>query len=70
MNKKIILVSHGKLSAGTPGLSAGDPHILIDLSSWYKSTLSPKIEQIHSAIEKGRAISFGTIPTGENPAAP
>ena len=47
-----------KLSAGTPGLSAGDPHILIDLSSWYKSTLSTKIEQIHSAIEKGRAISF------------
>ena len=47
-----------KLSPETPGLSAVDPHILIDLSSWYKSTLSPKIEQIHNSIEKGRTVSF------------
>ncbi len=33
-----------KLSAGTGGLVPGGAHMLIDLSSWYKTSLPPKIE--------------------------
>ncbi len=43
------------LSAGTGGR---DSHIRIDLSSWYKPTLSPKIEAIQSAIQQHRTIRF------------
>ena len=44
-----------KLSAGSTGR---DSHILIDLSSWYKTSLSPKIEAIHSAIRQHQTIRF------------
>ena len=44
-----------KLSAGSTGR---DSHILIDLSSWYKTSLSPKIEAIHSAIRQHITIRF------------
>ena len=44
-----------KLSAGSTGR---DSHILIDLSSWYKTSLSPKIETIHSAIRQHQTIQF------------
>lgn len=44
-----------KLSAGSGGR---DSHILIDLSSWYKTSLSPKIEAIHSAIQQHLTIRF------------
>ena len=44
-----------KLSAGSGGR---DSHILIDLSSWYKTSLSPKIEAIHSAIRQHQTIQF------------
>ena len=47
-----------KLSAGASNLLAGDTHILIDLSSWYKSSLSPKIELLHSAVLTRRKVSF------------
>ncbi len=47
-----------KLSAGASNLLAGDTHILIDLSSWYKSALSPKIELLHSAILTTNKVSF------------
>lgn len=47
-----------KLSAGASNLLAGDTHILIDLSSWYKSSLSPKIELLHSAMLSGHKVSF------------
>lgn len=47
-----------KLSAGTSNLIAADTHILIDLSSWYKSALAPKIELLHSAILTGNKVSF------------
>lgn len=47
-----------KLSAGSSKLLAGDTHILIDLSSWYKDSLSPKIELLHGAILSGRKVSF------------
>ena len=45
-----------KLAAGT--LTPGSPHMLIDLASWYKSSLPPKIELIQGAIERRRAIHF------------
>lgn len=56
-----------KLSAGSSGLLAGDTHILIDLSSWYKDTLSPKIELLHSAILSENRVSFTYFaPKGES----
>jgi predicted DNA-binding transcriptional regulator YafY len=56
-----------KLSVGASNLLAGDQHILIDLSSWYKSSLAPKIELIHGAIEGAKQISFTYFsPKGES----
>ena len=56
-----------KLSVGASGLLAGDHHILIDLSSWYKSSLAPKIEWIHDAIACAKQISFTYFsPKGES----
>lgn len=47
-----------KLSAGSSNLLAGDAHILIDLSCWNKTALSPKIELLHDAIRSGRMAAF------------
>ena len=47
-----------KLLPGASDLLAGDPHILIDLSSWYRAALAPKIELLHGAIESSRLVSF------------
>lgn len=47
-----------KLSAGASSLLSGGQHILIDLSSWYKASLTPKIEQIHDAILTSRHLAF------------
>ena len=47
-----------KLSAGAGRLVPGGAHMLIDLSSWYKTSLPPKIELIQSAIEQHRTICF------------
>lgn len=56
-----------KLSAGASSLLAGDNHILIDLSSWYKSSLSPKFELLHGAILSGHKVSFTySAPKGES----
>jgi predicted DNA-binding transcriptional regulator YafY len=56
-----------KLSAGASNLLAGDTHILIDLSSWYKASLSPKIELLHNAILSGHKVSFMYFsPKGES----
>lgn len=56
-----------KLSAGTSNLIAADTHILIDLSSWYKSALAPKIELLHSAILTGNKVCFTYFsPRGES----
>lgn len=56
-----------KLSAGASGLLTGDQHILIDLSSWYKASLAPKIETIHGAINNRKQISFAyCAPSGES----
>lgn len=47
-----------KLSAGASGTFAGDQSILIDLASWYKSSLASKIELLRAAIERCEAIRF------------
>ena len=39
-----------KLSAGASDVISPGPAFLIDLSSWYKDSLAPKIQLIHSAI--------------------
>lgn len=56
-----------KFSAGASNLLAGDTHILIDLSSWYKDTLAPKIELLHTAILSRKKVSFFYFaPKGES----
>ena len=47
-----------KLSAGSGELLPGGACMLIDLSSWYKSSLAPKIECIQAAIAQGQTIRF------------
>ena len=47
-----------KLSAGSGALVSGGAHMLIDLSSWYKTSLPPKIELIREAIEQRRILCF------------
>ena len=55
-----------KLSAGTGGLVSGGAHMLIDLSSWYKTSLPPKIELIQGAMEQHHVIRFAYFsPKGE-----
>ena len=56
-----------KLSVGASNLLTGDTHILIDLSSWYKDSLSPKIELLHGALLSGHKVSFSYFaPGGES----
>ena len=56
-----------KLSAGTGSLVPGSARMLIDLSSWYKSSLSPKIELIQRAMDQHRTIRFAYFsPKGES----
>ena len=40
------------------GLVSGGAHMLIDLSSWYKTSLPPKIELIQSAMEQHCVLRF------------
>ncbi|WP_075717808.1 helix-turn-helix transcriptional regulator [Roseburia sp. 499] len=47
-----------KLSVGASNVIPGDQHILIDLASWNKESLAPKIEIIHGAIERQELLSF------------
>ena len=47
-----------KLSAGNSGLVSGGAHMLIDLSSWYKSSLAPKIEALQTAIQQHQLVQF------------
>ena len=56
-----------KLSAGTGGLVSGGAHMLIDLSSWYKTSLPPKIERIQGSIEQHLVLRFAYYsPKGES----
>ncbi len=47
-----------KLSVGSSNFMAGNQSVLIDLSSWYKGSLAPKIELIRSAIDNNTELSF------------
>lgn len=47
-----------KLFAGSSDFMTGDQSVLIDLSSWYKSSLAPKIEMIRTGIEDGIRLAF------------
>ena len=56
-----------KISPGSSGILPGDQHILIDLASWHKTSLSEKIELLHGAIEQHRLVSFHYLsPNGES----
>ena len=56
-----------KLQAGSSEFISGRDYILIDLSSWYKGTLAPKIEVIQSAIENRNILEFDYFaPSGES----
>ncbi|MCM1283800.1 MAG: YafY family transcriptional regulator [Muribaculaceae bacterium] len=47
-----------KLSAGSSDFMVGNQSVLIDLSSWYKEALAPKIERIRTSIDKCRELEF------------
>ena len=56
-----------KLQAGSSEMISGKDSMLIDLSSWYKSTLAPKISTIQDAIENRHILSFDYYaPSGES----
>lgn len=47
-----------KLSVGESSTLPTNNHILIDLASWYRGTLTPKIELLQTAIDQKRIVSF------------
>lgn len=47
-----------KLSVGSSNFMTGNQSVLIDLSSWYKDSLAPKIEMIRNAIDSGTRLEF------------
>lgn len=47
-----------KLSVGSSDILEGNQSILIDLSSWYKNSLAPKIEIIREGIDCGIELEF------------
>ena len=56
-----------KISPGAADVLPGDQHILIDLASWHKASLSGKIELLHGAIAQHRLVSFHYLsPGGES----
>lgn len=56
-----------KLSAGSSDFMTGNQSVLIDLSSWYKNSLAPKIELIREGIDSGREVEFRYYaPKGES----
>ena len=56
-----------KLSAGSSDFLTGDQSLLIDLSSWYKDSLAPKIQEIRRAIDTRREVEFYYYsPNGES----
>lgn len=56
-----------KLSAGSSDFMVGNQSVLIDLSSWYKEALAPKIERIRTSIDQCRELEFAYYsPKGES----
>lgn len=56
-----------KLSAGASNVISGSQNILIDLSSWYRESLAPKVDCIRKAMDSYYTISFHYYaPKGES----
>ena len=56
-----------KIQAGSSEFISGKDSVLIDLSSWYRDSLAPKIEAIQDAIGDRHLISFRYYaPSGES----
>lgn len=56
-----------KLSPGTADFVNGRDFMLIDLSSWYKDSLAPKIARIQEAVEERKILAFHYYaPSGES----
>ena len=56
-----------KIQTGSSEFISGRDSMLIDLSSWYKGSLAPKIEVIQSAIESRHLMRFEYFaPSGES----
>ena len=56
-----------KIQTGSSTFISGRDSILIDLSSWYKESLTPKIETIQDAIGERHLVRFRYYsPTGES----
>lgn len=56
-----------KLQAGSSDFVSGRDSILIDLSSWYKESLAPKIETIQDAVQNRYLLTFTYFgPKGES----
>ena len=56
-----------KIQTGSSELISGRDSVLIDLSSWYKTSLAPKISTIQDAIEKRHILDFYYYaPSGES----
>lgn len=56
-----------KIQTGSSDFLSGRDSMLINLSSWYKSSLAPKIEVIQSAIENRHLVEFKYYaPSGES----
>lgn len=56
-----------KLSVGSSDFLVGNQSVLIDLSSWYKESLAPKIELIRAAIDVKKELLFTYYsPNGES----
>ena len=56
-----------KIQAGSSEFISGRDSILIDLSSWYKTSLAPKIAAIQDAIENRHILEFDYYaPSGES----
>ncbi len=55
-----------KLKAGSSDFVSGNESMLIDLSSWDKDSLSPKIELIQDAIELTKTVTFEYYAPGGN----
>lgn len=55
-----------KIKVGSSDYISGNEMILIDLSSWDKESLSPKIEMIKDAIEIGKLLKFWYYAPGGN----
>lgn len=47
-----------KLSAGSSDFMTGGQSVLIDLSSWYRDSLAPKIEAIRRSIDSQTLLAF------------